>query len=151
MHSSMYKLKWLKLLCVMTVAVTALTACALGEDLEKEYTAKAQKGDPEAQYQLARLYFEANGVTHSDKKGELWLRKAAEQGYAQAQSDMGTMYATGLIVRQSAVEADKWYILSSRQGFGPGLRNMKTHERSMSQEQIREATALADDWKVKAK
>lgn len=141
--------KWAKLACVMFFAAMALTACALGDDLEKEYTSKAKAGDSEAQYQLARLYFEANGVDQSDKKGEFWLRKSAEQGHSQAQADIGGMYATGLIVRMNVIEADKWFILASKQGHGPGTRYMKDLEETMTPEQIEKAKQLANDWTPK--
>jgi uncharacterized protein len=141
--------KWVKLACGMAFALIALGACTLGEDLLKEYTAKAQQGDPAAQYQLARLYFEANGVDQSDKKGEFWLRKSADQGYADAQTDLGGMYSIGVVVRKNPVEADKWFILASRQGHGPGTRYMKDIEDTMTPEQIEKAKALANDWTPK--
>jgi len=133
----------------MFFAFMHLTACTLGTELEKEFTAKANAGDAESQYQLARLFFDANGVDQSDKKGEFWLRKAAEQGHVQAQADMGGMYATGLIVRMNVVEADKWFILASMQGHGPGTRYMKDLEETMTPEQVEKAKLLAKNWKPK--
>jgi len=141
--------KWARLACVMFFAAMTLTACTLGADLEKDFTAKAKAGDAEAQYQLARLFFDANGVDQSDKKGEFWLRKAAEQGHVEAQSDMGGMYATGLIVRMNVIEADKWFILASKQGHGPGTRYMKDIEETMTPEQIEKAKLLAKEWTPK--
>ena len=139
--------KWSKLACAMLFAVMALGACTSGDELEKTYTAKAQTGDPEAQYQLGRLYFDANGVDHNDKKGTYWIRKAAEQGHPMAQADLGMLYAMGLIVRKNLIEADKWLTLSSRQGYGPGTRGMKDLEEKMQKDQIEKAKELADNWK----
>lgn len=139
--------KWAKLLGVLAVAVIATTACVAGADQEKEFLAKANAGDAEAQYQLSRLYFEGNGVDHSDKKGEHWVRKSAEQGFAQAQNDLGMMYLSGIVVRKNAIEADKWLTLASRQGYGPGTRTMKDLEDTMQPDQIKQAKTMADEWK----
>ncbi|MEX4218568.1 sel1 repeat family protein, partial [Haemophilus influenzae] len=45
-----------------------------------------------------------------------WYRKAAEQGYADAQLNLGNMYAKGLGVKQDDVEAVKWYRKAAEQG-----------------------------------
>src|SRR5215831_11903976 len=45
------------------------------------------------------------------------LRKAAEQGNAQAQSNLGAMYQDGKVVPQSDTEAVKWYRKAAEQGF----------------------------------
>lgn len=143
--------KWAKLTCLIMVAVMALGACSKADEMHKEFSTKANNGDAESQYQLGRMYFEANGVDQSDKTGEFWVRKAAEQGHAQAQSDMGELYATGqlLVIRKNVVEADKWFILSSRQGHGAGTRNMKELEKTMLPAQIEQANVLANEWKPK--
>ncbi|MEA5098819.1 MAG: tetratricopeptide repeat protein [Burkholderiaceae bacterium] len=133
----------------MILAAMALTACVAGEELEKEYTAKANSGDPEGQYQLSLMYFTGNGVDQSDKKGAYWGRRAADQGHREAQSNLAEMYAIGVIVRKNLVEADKWFTLSSDQGFGPATRRMREVEETMTPQQIEQAKALAREWKPK--
>lgn len=140
--------KWARLACVMAVAVLSVVACTTGEDLEKEYSAKAKAGDVEAQYQLGRMYFEGNGVDQSERKGEFWVRKAAEHGHPIAQTDMGLMYANGIVVRKNMIEADKWLTLAAKQGHGPGIRAMKDLEETLTREQIEKAKALAENWKA---
>jgi len=46
-----------------------------------------------------------------------WWRKAAEQGDATAQSNLGAMYANGHGVQQDYTEAAKWYLLAANQGL----------------------------------
>ena len=46
-----------------------------------------------------------------------WYRKAAEQGYAQAQNRVGEMYEMGEGIAQDKVEAVKWYQKASEQGY----------------------------------
>jgi hypothetical protein len=38
-----------------------------------------------------------------------WCRKAADQGHALAQNNLGTMFYEGRGVAQSGVEAARWY------------------------------------------
>ncbi len=45
-----------------------------------------------------------------------WCRKAAEQGYAKAQYNLGGMYDKGQGVPQDDAEAVKWYRKAAEQG-----------------------------------
>jgi TPR repeat protein len=45
-----------------------------------------------------------------------WFRKAADQGFAKAQSNLGLMYAEGQGVTQNYPEAAKWYRKGADQG-----------------------------------
>ena len=51
--------------------------------------------------------------------------KAAEQGYAQAQYNMGVLSATGRGVTQSDVEATRWYSMAADQGYEMARENMQ--------------------------
>ena len=45
-----------------------------------------------------------------------WFRIAAEQGEAEAQTNLGTMYQNGKGVPQSNIEAVKWFRKAADQG-----------------------------------
>jgi len=45
-----------------------------------------------------------------------WFRKAADQGFAEAQYRLGDMYARGLGVAKSDAEATRWFKLAAAQG-----------------------------------
>ena len=47
---------------------------------------KAQAGDTEAQYDLGLMYYHGIGVERDIQESETWMRKAAEQGNADAQN-----------------------------------------------------------------
>ena len=47
-----------------------------------------------------------------------WYRKAANQGHAEAQGQLGVMYANGLGVTQNNVEAVAWYCSRQRRAGG---------------------------------
>ena len=46
----------------------------------------------------------------------MWYRKAAEQGYADAQYNLGILYANGQGVTQDYAEAARWYRKAADQG-----------------------------------
>ena len=143
--------KWGKLLCAMMLGMAVLTGCVGGAEQEKEMLTKAKSGDAESQYQLARIYFEGNGVDQSDRKGAFWVRKAADQGHTMAQGDLGMMYALGVMVRKDNVEAIKWLTLCSEKGtYGPATRFMKDLEETMKPEDVQKGKQLSAEWKPKA-
>jgi hypothetical protein len=57
-------------------------------------------------------------------KVAFWDRKAAEQGYAKAQSELGTMYEEGNGVTQDFDEAVSWYRKAADQGYAPAQINL---------------------------
>lgn len=48
-------------------------------------TDRALSGSPQAQFDLGTRYLKGDGVARDEKLGQLLIRKAAEQGHAQAQ------------------------------------------------------------------
>lgn len=52
-------------------------------------------GDPEAQYQLAKLYLDGTGVEHNPKRAVPWLVLAANKGHYQAQAVLGRILFNG--------------------------------------------------------
>jgi len=52
------------------------------------------------------------------------IRKAAEQGNADAQSNLGVMYANGKGVAQDDQEAVKWYRKAAEQGYARAQFNL---------------------------
>ena len=56
------------------------------------------------------------GVPQDYAEAVKWYRKAADQGYAAAQTNLGLMYAHGQGVPQDYVEAVKWYRKAADQG-----------------------------------
>jgi len=88
--------------------------------LEAEYRPTAEKGDAEAQFQLARLYNSYSpGTDRKERKTEAlsWFRKAAEQGHVEAQYWTGLYYRSGLeVVAKDKAEADVWFSKAAAQG-----------------------------------
>ncbi len=53
-----------------------------------------------------------------------WYRKAAEQGYAQAQFNLGVVYANGRGVAKDEAEAVRWYRKAAEQGLAMAQYNL---------------------------
>jgi hypothetical protein len=56
------------------------------------------------------------GVPQDHKEAAKWFRKAAEQGNARAQQNLGLMYYSGQGVPQDYKEAAKWFRKAAEQG-----------------------------------
>lgn len=90
----------------------------LSHVLEEE----AEKGNVKAQHYLGEFYYDETWkydslsdnydeehVEELYKKAVKWYRKAAEQGYADAMSKLGSCYLYGHGVEEDRDEAQKWY------------------------------------------
>ncbi|HEX4136171.1 MAG TPA: tetratricopeptide repeat protein [Bryobacteraceae bacterium] len=84
----------------------------------REVLPLAKEGNPAAQLYLCSLYVDG-AVPHDFKEAVKWCRSVAEQGQAQAQIQLGTIYeAGGDGVQADNTEAAKWYRLAAEQGNG---------------------------------
>ena len=93
------------------------TAQRLYSVAASEYDVHAQKGDPSAQNSLASLYENARGVRFNINAAVAWYKKAALQGYALAQYNIGRLLAEGNHVEQNIAQATYWLQLAADQGF----------------------------------
>ena len=76
----------------------------------------AEQGNAEAQYNLDRSYLNL-GVAD---QALVWARKAADQGYAPAQVELGMWYDMGIVVPQDYAQAAAWWRKAAEQGFASG-------------------------------
>jgi TPR repeat protein len=83
----------------------------------KEWQPIAERGDPNAQYNLGLMFALGHGVPKDYQKAADWYRKAAEQGVAAAQYNLGVMFANGQGVAQNNEEATKWFLKAAGQGI----------------------------------
>lgn len=100
---------------------------AAGEVTEADIEAwrrDADKGDPEAQYQLGVAYEFGNAVQQNFDRATRWYRQAAEQGYAPAQDRLGYAYHHGQGVSRDYEEALRWYREAARQDLAEAMTNI---------------------------
>lgn len=100
-----------------------------GEDddaeIDQDLLRRAKAGNADAQYELGLQYFMIRGEDGAGVKKALnWCTKAANQGYAKAQCQLGYMYSTGEGVPQDYKKAVEWYTKAANQGNDLALNNL---------------------------
>ncbi|MBN1510246.1 MAG: SEL1-like repeat protein [Sedimentisphaerales bacterium] len=100
----------------LSVQEAAKTTDANDSEAVKRYTKAAEQGEADAQFLLACMYREGEGVPQDYKEAVKWYMKAAEQENAAAQYLLGYMYREGKGVPQDCGEAVKWYTKAAEHG-----------------------------------
>jgi len=80
------------------------------------YRLAADKGHPEAQFNLARLYASGHGVKKDEEQAARWISASAAQGFAPAQLSLGERYAAGNGVGRDEKRAYFWLTLAFLHG-----------------------------------
>jgi len=83
-----------------------------------QYRKSAEQGYSLAQYNLAVMYQEGEGVPQDYAEAMKWFRKAADQGDAHGQYGVGLMYTNGQGVPRDDAEAIKWFRKATDQALG---------------------------------
>jgi TPR repeat protein len=83
----------------------------------------AEHGNAEAQTLLASLYQFGQGVPQDSAQGQAWMQKAADQGYAYAEYQLGSLYRDGAVSRDFA-QAVHWYGQAATQGYARAQTNL---------------------------
>jgi len=114
----------------------------------------ADHGNAAAQYEIAGMYFNGQGVRQDYTRAAAWYREAADQGNAGAQFKLGEMYADAKGVPQDYVFAHMWFNLAAARTEIPLVRLFLAKKRDevaakMTPAQIAEAQRLAREWKPK--
>lgn len=77
---------------------------------------QAQKGNPNAQFELARMYHKAIDVEMDNEKAVFWLTEAAKQGHSGAVFELSQKYGSGSGVKKDLKNAE--YLLQSAVEMG---------------------------------
>jgi TPR repeat protein len=80
------------------------------------YRQAADKGHPEAQFNLGRLYASGQGVKKDEEQAARWVSASATQGYAPAMANLGGRYASGTGVAKDDKRAYFWLTLAFLHG-----------------------------------
>jgi TPR repeat protein len=86
----------------------------------------ARNGDATAQYWLGFWYATNLYMPMGDAYAQAayWYRKAAEQGKAEAQNELGVLYTLGKGVPRDNLEANSWYSKAAEQGLAVAQNNL---------------------------
>ncbi len=93
-----------------------------------EFDVYAQKGDDHAQYNLASMYKQGQGVKKNMTLALKWWEKSALQGNALSQLSLGRVYAQGDGVGRDAYQAARWLRLAAAQGVGEAIAMLRDLE-----------------------
>ena len=120
--------------------------------------------NPQAQYQLGRMYQIGEGIEQNIEESFKWYEKAAEQGHVEAQYQLGSMYQGREGIKQDFQEAFKWYKKAAEQGhvkaqlwlghlygFGSGIKQdsqeaFKWHKKAAEQGDADAQTLIALEY-----
>ena len=117
----MTPVRTLRRVAVALLASVAATGFALDNDSVEELSRAAELGDSEAQFDLGYMYTIGIGDFEADSAEALrWYRRSAEQGFARAQSVLGSAYAHGHSLEQDFTQAATWCRLGAEQGDAEG-------------------------------
>jgi len=76
----------------------------------------AKKNNADAQFSLATLYFNGQGMMENNTLALKWFRKASENNHKEAQYNLGIMLASGLGIEANLVEAFAWLNIAKHNG-----------------------------------
>jgi TPR repeat protein len=103
----------------------AKSAGASTQSLEAQYSKEAEQLSIAALIELGNdYYWGRKGKPKDYAEAVRWYRKAAEQGNANGQSNLGVMYMKGYGVEQDYTEAVRWYRKAAEQGDVTGQNNL---------------------------
>ncbi len=112
------------------LAFLILTATCFAQQEKRDIKAleaKAAAGDAAAQIALGLVYDTGDkvaGVEQDRRKAAEWFQKAAAQGVAEAQFNLGTMYEMGVGVKKDEKKALEWLEKAATQGFADAQFNV---------------------------
>jgi TPR repeat protein len=87
-------------------------------------SAKAQSGDPNAQYNLGVCFSSGLGVQKDPAQALVWWRKSAAQGFAPAMYNLGFCYVNAIGIKADPALGVSWYRKSAELGHVPAMCNL---------------------------
>ena len=141
------------LLCLCAVGARAdfndgVVALLTGkyEDALQTFVPLAETADHAyAQYFLARMYDNGQGVAQDRTIAAQWYRKAAEKGVGDAQYRLGALYELGEGVPADKEYAYGWYSVAAHLGNPKGVASVEKARAQLSAEELVQAEKLSRD------
>ena len=103
----------------------------------------ADLGFAPAQYNLAIMYRDGQGIAQDYTQAHDWFQKAAVQNHLYSQFNLGVMYFEGMGVPQDYEEAYFWYYLSSDLGYPKPAELERLHPAVIARVEKR-----AEEWRA---
>ena len=111
-------------LLVALAALSVALCASAAEPTLAEIQEKANKGDANAQFDVAQRYASGKDVAKDEAQALAWFKKAAGQGHTKAEVSLGSIYAHGFGVPADFVESIRWYRLAAAKGDTTAQHNL---------------------------
>jgi len=101
------------------------------------------------QFNLGLMYASGQGVPRDEGEAGRWMRKAAGQGDAGAQFNLGTRSHRASVGRppgdgvEAKIEAYKWFFLAAAQGYKDSAASCERMTFGMTREEVAESNQRA--------
>lgn len=95
-----------------------------GRTVARRTRKAAERGDPDAQFNLGVLYDNGRFVPRDYAEAVKWYRKASDKGVVAAQFNLALMYREGHGVDRNDSEAVKWYRKAAENGSAAAQFNL---------------------------
>lgn len=90
----------------------------------KEFSAVADTGNPDGQFNVALMYEQGIGVAKDETQALSWYEKSAQQGNSNAQFNLGVLYENGRGTAVDFAQANQWYRKAAAQGDALAIGNL---------------------------
>jgi hypothetical protein len=108
----------------------------------------AERGDAEAQFNLAQALATGRGAPADAKAAFGWFLRAAESGLVAAQARLGILYATGQGVASDPIEAHKWFFVARFAGDAAATSNLQRSRELLAPHARDEGERRARAWRA---
>ncbi len=137
------------------LVIVGCTGLQPAPDDREQLLSKAEQSDRQAQYQLAKSYCCGLGMRTSTRKSLYWHCRAAIQGYAPAQFEMGNILSnffddtdrTAAFGATDYVSAYMWYTVASINGHEQAFDVREKLATQMSSDDVIRGKRWATQWK----
>ena len=114
-----------------------------------EFLPAARSGNADAEELIGVMYAMGLGVERDDVRAFEWYLRSALKGHPGAQSGVGWYYEVGRgMEAPDLVRAYMWYVLSAIGGDPDAAMSQEEVVKKMTDEQIKHAEVLIDDYRV---
>lgn len=103
-------------------SLTGIPAARVERDTDRAVQmftyAATEFGDPNAQYNLGRMYLDGDGVPRDTRRGARWLRLAADKNHMESQALLGNLFFSGANGVQQQRALGLMYLTLARESAG---------------------------------
>ena len=110
---------------------------------KKWFSLAAKNGLPEAQNNLASIFFEGIGVPQNFQKAFSWYKSAAINGIVLAQSRLAYLYYKGWGIKKDITLAHVWWNMAASLGHEDSKTRRDEVQKEMSKKEIESAQEIS--------